>query len=107
MTDTLKRIIGPVALTTTAATVYTVPAATTTTVRHIHVSNESGTSANVTVSVGTDAAGKRFLFGVPIANASSGLDWTGSLVLAAGEVIQAYASAATSLTLIASGVETA
>lgn len=105
MADTLKRLAGPTLLTATAVTVYTVPAATTGVVRAIHVTNETGAPATFTLSVGVDGAGKRMFYQVPVANADMGLDWTGNLVLAAGEVLQAYSGTASALTLIVSGVE--
>jgi hypothetical protein len=107
MADVLKRLGStPLALTTTAATVYTAPASTTTTVTAIHVANEGAAPATFTLSVGADGAGKRFFYGVTVYVGDS-FDWGGQLVLAAGEVLQAYASAATALTLTVSGVETA
>lgn len=104
MADTLKRLAGPTALTNAAATVYTVPASVTGTVRNIHVANESASTATFTMSVGTDGAGKRFFYqiNVPPNNA---FDWSGVLVLATGEVLQAYSGTASVLTLIISGVE--
>lgn len=105
MADVLKRIVGPTSLTATAATVYTAPALTTTTIRSLHVTNETGTSATFTLSVGTDGAGKRMFYQVPVASSDLGLDWTGSLVLAAGEVLQAYSGTASALTLVISGIE--
>lgn len=105
MADTLKRLSGPVFVATSASTHYTVPASTTATVRAIHVANETGSSANFTLSVGTDGAGKRLFKDVPIA-ANDVLDWTGTLVLSAAEVIQAVAGTGSALTLTMSGVET-
>lgn len=98
--------IGPTALTTSAATLYTVPASTTLTVRNIHIANESAIAAvTVTLSIGTDAAGKRFIGGLSIP-ASSSYDWSGFLIVNAAEVIQALASAVTSLTVTISGINT-
>lgn len=105
-TDILKRLSGPTALTGSAVTQYTAPAATTTTIKSIHVANETGSAATLNISVGTDAANKRFAFGFSIP-ANSNYDWEGTLVLAAAEVIQAYSGTASSLTMIMSGVETA
>jgi hypothetical protein len=105
MTDTLKRLGGPTALTTAAATLYTAPAATTTTITGIHVANEGAAQATFTFSVGTDGAGKRFFYQIPVATAEA-FDWSGTLVLAAAEVVQALASAATTLTITVTGVET-
>lgn len=98
---------GPTALTTSAATLYTVPASTTTTVRNIHIANESTTTAvTVTLSIGTDGAGKRFLGPGLSIPASSSYDWSGFLILAAAEILQGTASAATSLTVTISGIQT-
>lgn len=98
---------GPTSLTTSAATLYTVPASTTTTVRNVHIANESTTTAvTVTLSIGTDGAGKRFLGPGLSIPASSSYDWSGFLILAATEVIQGTASAATSLTVTISGIQT-
>lgn len=104
MADLLKRLCGPAALANSAATVYTVPGSTTAVVRHLRVVNETGAGATFTISIGTDGAGKRVWYQESIA-AGDSYDWTGNLVLAATEVLQAYASAATTLTLTVSGIE--
>lgn len=106
MADTLKRLAGPSLLTASAATVYTVPASTTTTLRNIHVANETATSATLTMSVGTDGAGKRIFMAVPVLG-NDVIDWSGVIVLAAGEVVQAFSGTASALTIVVSGVETA
>lgn len=107
MADTAKRLIGPIALTTTAATtLYTVPASTTTILRSIHVNNESAATATFTMSIGTDGAGKRLFSAVDIPTKSV-LDWSGFIVMTATEIIQASAGTATALTLTVSGVEVA
>lgn len=104
MADTLKRLSGPAILSNAAATVYTVPGGTTTTIRNIHVCNETGSMATFTLSVGTDGAGKRLFMSVPIL-ANDFLDWSGSLVVGAAEVIQAYSGTNSALSLTMSGVE--
>jgi hypothetical protein len=104
MADTLKRLSGPTPLTTSAVTQYTTPAATTTAVRSIHVANESGSAATFTLSLGTDGAGKRLFPAMSIA-ANSVLDWTGNIVLNAGEILQALSGTGAALTLVISGVE--
>ncbi len=104
MPDALKRLVGPAALANAAATVYTVPAATTAVMRCLRVVNEGATSATFTVSIGTDGAGKRIFYAQAVTPGDS-FDWTGNIVLTATEVLQAYASAATTLTLTISGVE--
>jgi len=105
-TDTAKRLAGPTLLTGTAATVYTVPAATTATLRNIHVSNETGSAATFTLSIGTDAAGKRLFTAISI-GANSSLDWSGFIILTAAEILQAFSGTASALTLTISGIETA
>lgn len=105
MADTLRRLAGPVALTAAAATVYTAPAATTTTITNIHVCNETGTAATLNISITADGANKRWLFGLSI-NGNGTYDWTGTLVLAAAEILQAYSGTASALTFTMSGVET-
>lgn len=106
MADTAKRVAGPTLLTGTAATVYTVPASTTATLRNIHVSNETAAAATLTMSIGTDAAGKRLFTAYTVA-ANDVVDWSGFMVLAAGEVLQAFSGTASALTLTVSAVETA
>jgi hypothetical protein len=106
LTDTLKRLVGPTALTNAAADQYTVPAATTTTVRSIHVCNETAAQHDFTISIGADAAGKR-LFKNQKVDANDSFDWSGNIVLAAAEKIQALADANTAITLTVSGIETA
>lgn len=104
MADVAKRLAGPSLLTGTAATVYTVPGATATILRSIHVSNETGSTATFTLSIGTDAAGKRLFTAVDIPTKGS-LDWSGFIVLNAAEVLQAFSGTASALTLVVSGVE--
>lgn len=106
MADTAKRLSGPTALTTSAVTQYTVPASTTAILRSVHVANESASTSWFTVSIGIDGAGKRLWFQQDVP-AKSSFDWSGFIVLAAGEVIQALAQTATSNTLAISGVEVA
>lgn len=106
MADTLKRLAGPTALTNAAVTQYTVPALTTTTIRSIHVCNESAASHDFTLSIGADGAGKRIFKNQQVGIGDS-FDWTGNIVLAAGEVLQALADAGAVLTLVVSGIETA
>ncbi len=103
MPDVGRRLAGPVALTTTATTRYTTPAATTAHVTCIQVTNTTGAPIAFTLSIGVDAAGTR-LFGAVLVGANDVLSWTGLHVLAATEILQAYA-AATGLTLTVSGIE--
>jgi hypothetical protein len=105
MTDTAKRLVGPTQLTTTAATThYTVPALTTTVVRHILFTNDSSADETVTLSFGADGSTTR-LFSEVVVFSKSVVDWTGFQVLAAGEIIQASCSANSAVNLTVSGVE--
>lgn len=105
MTDTPKRLAGPTQLAAAAATVYTVPASTTAILRYMRIVNTSGTDRTVTVSIGADAAGTRLLSTMNVPANGGVIDWTGFVPLAAGELIQAYASAAAALTAVLAGVE--
>jgi hypothetical protein len=104
--DTAKRLAGPSLLTAAAATYYTVPASTTAILRSVHVTNETGSTATFTMSIGTDAAGKRLWTALDIPTKSS-FDWSGFIVMAAAEVLQAFSGTASALTLTVSGVEVA
>lgn len=105
MADTLKRFSGPSALTGTSALKCTVPADATWSILNIHAANTTGSPVALRISIGTDAAGTRFIsdFSVP----GPGLfDWPsaeGILVLNANETIYAQGLG---LTLTISGVET-
>lgn len=92
-----KRLYGPAQLTNAAADTYVVPAGRSALVRHIHISNPSGGTVNLSASVGADAAAVRLFDLFPIA-ANSVYDWYGYLPLAAAEKIQAFAS--TTLVLV-------
>lgn len=103
MTDVARRIAGPVALTAVSQTLYTVPAATTTIVRGMRVANSASGSVRLTVSIGPDATGTRLYRNLEIL--PNGIhDWSGFLVLEAGETLRAHGDV-TGLTLTASGVE--
>jgi hypothetical protein len=106
MADVLKRLVGPLQLANATATVYTVPAATTTTIRSIHIANTTSGGISFYLSIGTDAVGTRLYSGYTI-GAGDVYDWTGTIVLNATETLNAHASAATSLTAVVSGVESA
>lgn len=104
MADTAKRLYGPAQLTATAATLYTVPAATVAILRYIRIANTSGADRAVTLSVGLDATGTRIFTGQNVP-ANGSLDWSGFIPLTAAEVIQGFAAAASALTVILAGVE--
>lgn len=103
MADTAKRVFGPALITTSVGTKYTVPAATTFIMRHLHVFNNSGTAATFTMSIGTDASGTRLYdaFSIPSKEA---LDWSGFEVLDTTEIIQMVAGTTNVLVATVSGV---
>lgn len=106
MPDTAKRLAGPTVLTGTSAVLYTVPAATTAIVRNIHVTNTTTATAVLAMGIGVDATGTRIYSSTPIPP-NDALDWSGFLVLAAGETLRAHSSPASALNVIVSGVESA
>ncbi|MET1006589.1 MAG: hypothetical protein ABWX96_13655 [Propionibacteriaceae bacterium] len=93
-------------MTTTSAVVYTVPAATQAIVRSIHVSNVNSGSMSfyVGISGSSTAAASQFFSGYAIPGYGS-LDWTGFLVLNAGETLTASASNSNALNLVVCGIE--
>jgi hypothetical protein len=102
MAKTPLRFSGPAQLTGTAATQYTTPSATKSIVRHIHVSNPSGSAVTLTISIGTDAAAKRVFDAFSVA-AGTVLDHFCYYVLETTEIIQAFAGTASVLVLTIDG----
>lgn len=96
------RLHGPALVTNTAATKVTVAALEKNVIRHIHVQNPSASPVDLTMSIGTDAAGTRIFDGYPIA-ADSVLDHFGIYILDAAEIVQAFASTTNILTLTIDG----
>jgi hypothetical protein len=104
MAKTAKRLFGPAQVSNAAATKYTAPAATTTVLRHVHVSNPTGSPVTFTMSIGADAAGTR-LFDAFTIPAATTYDWYGYAVIAAAEVVQAFAGTNNVITLTGFGDE--
>jgi hypothetical protein len=104
MADALKRLVNPTVLTTSAVTVYTVPASTQAVIRTIRVCNEGALAATFTMSLGMDGAGKRMFYNLSIPAGGTLLS-TEQTVMEATEILQAYSDTASSLTLTISGVE--
>lgn len=104
MARTPTRLAGPAQVSNSAATKYTVPGATTAVVRHIHISNPSGSAVDFTLSIGTDAAGVRLFDGYSIP-ADSVFERHVYWVLDAAEIIQAFAGTNNVLTLTLNGDE--
>jgi hypothetical protein len=110
MARTPKRLAGPAQVSNAAATKYTVPLATKTVVRHIHVQNPSGAAVTFTLSIGADAAATRLFDAYSIPAAAAGV--VGSVfdhfcyyVLETGEILQAFAGTNNILTLTIDGDE--
>lgn len=104
MATTPLRLHGPALVSDTAATKYTVPGATKTIVRYIHVSNPTGTAATFTMSIGTDAAGTR-IYGAHSIPANSVFSVWCYHVLEAAEIIQAFSGTNNVLVLTFDGDE--
>jgi hypothetical protein len=110
MARTPKRLAGPALVATGPATIYTVPAVTKTIVRHIHVSNPSGSPVTLTLSVGADAAGTRLLGAYSIPAAAAGVTdsvrdiWL-YVPMEAAEILQAAAGTNNVLVIVVSGDE--
>lgn len=104
MAKTAKRLYGPALIDDSVGTIYTVPAATKTIIRHIHLQNPSGSAVTLTLSVGADAAGTRIFdaYSIP---ANSTYDWWTYLVMDATEVIQADTDTNNILTITINGDE--
>ena len=90
MARTPKRLAGPLQVSNAATTRYTVPASTKTIVRHIHVSNPSGSAVTFTLTIGADAAAVRLFDAYSIA-ANTVLDHFCYYVVDAAEVMQTNA----------------
>lgn len=108
MAGTPLRLVGPAQLTAAAATIYTTPSVPAgfqgvkTVVRHLHVQNPSGSTVTFTLSIGTDAAGKRLYDAYSIA-AGQVLDVFCYYALAATEILQAFAGTASVLVITIDG----
>lgn len=107
MADVAKRLAGPVSLTTVSAIMYTVPSNTTAIIRSIHVSN-TNTSTAYSFSMAINAAagtGANQFFSTHFVPPSGVVDWSGFLVLNAGETLTVLSSGSAILTAVTCGVE--
>ena len=103
MADTLKRIVGPVAVASGTSTIFTGTAAHVYTIKHMVVANPSGAAVSVKLGVGGVADANLILPSVSI-DAGGYSEFDGLLVLSGAETLQAVASAA-GLTITASGLD--
>ena len=102
MAKTPVRLHGPALVSNSAATKFTSSGKTV--VRHIHVSNPSGSQVDFTASIGTDAAGTRIFDGLPIPADSERSFW-GPYTLEDTQVFQALAGTNNVITLTIDGEE--
>jgi hypothetical protein len=95
-------------LTASDATYYTVPGSTSVIIKEITLVNTTATSATVTISIvpsaGSPAVGNRLFEQVPVSPYTTVIISDLSEVLPTGEFLSAKASAATTITMRASGV---
>lgn len=109
-----KRMAGPALVATGPATIYTAPSYIPNTlvsvIRHIHISNPSGSAVTITLSIGADAAGTRILTTFSIPAAAAGV--TGSVVdyfcyypMTTGEILTASSGSNNVLVITVSGDE--
>lgn len=104
MTDTAVRMVGPDDIPNSTTTLYTVPGSTKAIIRNIHIANTTGTAATIKMSIGADSAATRILGDLSIPAAGT-YDWSGFMVLEAGETLRATGGTNNALTVTVSGVE--
>ena len=104
MARTPKRLAGPLQVSNSATTRYTVPTSTKTIVRHIHLSNPSGSAVTFTLTIGSDAAAVRLFDAYSIA-ANTVFDHFCYYVVDAAEVMQTNAGTNNILVLTMNGDE--
>jgi hypothetical protein len=107
MADVAKRLVGPIALANSSTVLYSVPLATTAIVRSIHVSNanaSTGYTFSLAINGTASTVANQIFNGFFLAPAAV-MDWSGFLVLNAGDTLQGVASAASSLSIVICGVE--
>lgn len=110
MAVNLRRLVGGTQLAAAASTLYTAPTATKTQIQSMTLTNTTGGAVTATVylvsSGGTATASNTILSAKSIAAGESYkvIEAIGQ-VLEAGGTIQALASSATSISMVASGIE--
>ncbi len=107
MAGTLKRLAGPVALSSTITTnIYNnTSALVTSTVKHIHIANKTSSAATYTIylgATGANAAGTELFFQVSLA-ANSYHDHYCTLFLASTDFLVGGSGTATALTITIEG----
>lgn len=102
MAGTIKKLAGPLALTTTLTTNVYVPASALihSVIRHIHITNKTGTAATFTLylgATGANAAGTEMWIAQSVA-ANSSFDWYGMLKVTSADFL--VGGAGTTLALV-------
>lgn len=108
MADVAKLLVAPTLLGTAASTLYTVPAATTTIIRNIHINNTTATNYTFSLAInGSPATAASAIYSGFWVATGTAFDWSGFMVLPANATLQGLASAAASLNITVSGIESA
>lgn len=107
MADAASRVYGPAQPGTGNGTLYTVPGATTATIRNIHICNTTGTAATISLALnGTAATAANCLLSALSIPANGSYDWSGFLVLATGDTLQGLQGTSGALTVTVSAILT-
>lgn len=93
-----QRLIGPLLLSTSAATLYSVPTGRRATISHVRLVNNTSSPVDVTMSIGADAAGTR-IWDSKTLEADRSLSVKGPFTMEAGEVFQAFAGTSSAVTI--------
>jgi hypothetical protein len=108
MALTQKRLVGPVQLTASAATYYTVGSGVTSIVKQIVLTNTTGSAKTATVRLvptGQSTGVSYDILSAVTLAANETVSFNCSLVMTAGDFISALASAGTSVNITVSGIE--
>ena len=108
MAGTIKKLTGPLALTTTLTTNVYVPASALVydVVRHIHIVNKTGSAATFTLylgATGANAAGTEIFGTARSVAANSAFDWYGALKIVSTDFIVGGSGTATALSITIMG----
>lgn len=101
--DTAVRI-GPASVADSEGTLYTVPGATTSIVKWLHVANVTASEASIRLSIGADDVATRVLSDIPVP-AHDILELDVFMPLAAGETLRATGGTDDALTVTGGVVE--
>lgn len=100
-----KRLFGPAGVLAATVNAYTVPAATKTIVRHIHVQNPGASNVALTVSIGLASNSELRIFDELPVEPDIPLDHFCYYIMEATEVIQCFAGSNNAITMAINGDE--